>query len=81
MQIKKSREYRKTFPKFKGDSKQGQAWCAAICYHALDYNVETVSAEDVKFMIYDAIEIGLGTRVLHLEAGTIGFNSFKLLQL
>ena len=75
--IKKSREYCKTFPKCNGESKQGQAWCAAICYHVLDYNVETILAEDVKFTIYGAIEIGLRTRVLHMEPGTIGFNSFS----
>ena len=32
--IKKSREYRKSFPKYNGDSKQGQTWCSCICYHA-----------------------------------------------
>ena len=30
--IKKSREYHKTFPKYKRDSKQGYTWCPAICY-------------------------------------------------
>ena len=72
----KSREYHTTFPKYNGDSKQGQAWCAAICYHVQDYKVETIAAEDVKFTIYGAIEISFRNRVLHLEPGTIGFNSF-----
>ena len=34
--IRKSREYCTPFPKHNMDSKQGQAWCAAICYHSLD---------------------------------------------
>ena len=53
--------------------------CAAICYHALDYKLETVPAIDVKLAIYGGIEINLRNRVLHLEPGepgTIGFNSF-----
>ena len=69
--IRKSREYRTLFPKYNGDSKQGQALCAAIFYHPMDYKVETISAEDVKFAIFGAIEIDLRTRVLHLESGTI----------
>ena len=75
--IKNSREYCKTFPRFNQASKQGKAWCPAICYHVLDYIGETVSAEDVKFAIYGATEIGLRTRVLHMEPGTIRFNSFS----
>ena len=43
----------------------------------MDYNVETISAEDVQFAIYYAIEVSMRTRVLHLEPGTIGFNSFS----
>ena len=74
--IRKSREYCKTFPKFNRDTKQGQAWCAAICYHTLVYKLVTVAAKDVKLAIYGAIEIGLRTRVLHLEPATIGFNNF-----
>ena len=74
--IRKSREYRSSFPKYNGDSKQGRAGCAAICYHVMDYKVETLSAEDVKFDIFGAIEINLRTKVLHLEPGTIGINSF-----
>ena len=74
--IRKSREYCPFFPKYSGDSKQGQAWCANICYHSIDYKVETIAAEDEKFAIYGAIETNLRTRVLHLEPGTIGFNSF-----
>ena len=29
--IRKSREYHISFPKYNGDSKQGQAWCVNIC--------------------------------------------------
>ena len=32
--IRKSREYRTSFPKYSRDSKKGQAWCADICDHA-----------------------------------------------
>ena len=74
--IRKSREYIMSFPKYSGDSKQGQAWCANFCYHSIDYKVETIAAEDERFGIYGAIETNLRTRVLHLEPGTIGFNSF-----
>ena len=66
-----------SFPKYSGDSKQGQAWCANICYHSIDYKVETITAENVKFPIYGVIETNLRTRVLHLEPGTIEFNSFN----
>ena len=38
--------------------------------------VETISAEDIKFAIYGAIETNLRTRVLQLEPGRIGINSF-----
>ena len=34
--IRKSREFCTLFPKYSGDSKQGQAWCANICYHTID---------------------------------------------
>ena len=71
--IKKNRDYCTSFPKYNGNSKQGQTWYANICYNALDYRVDTIAAEDVKFAIYGAIET---TRVLHLVPGTIGFNSF-----
>ena len=50
-----------------------------VCEYLLspiDLKVETISAEDIKFMIYRAIETNLRTRVLHLEPGRIGFNSF-----
>ena len=67
MMIRKSREYLMLFLKYSGDWKQGKAWCANICYHAIDYNEETITAEDVKFAIYRAIETNLRTRVLHLE--------------
>ena len=49
--IRKSREYCTLFPKYSGDSKKGQAWCADICYHAIDYKVETISAKVMKFAI------------------------------
>ena len=38
--------------------------------------METITAEDIKFAIYGAIETNMRTRVLHLEPGTKGFNSF-----
>ena len=38
--------------------------------------MDTIAAEDMKFAIYRAIETTLRTRVLHLEPGTIRFNSF-----
>ena len=72
--IKKSRDYCTSFPKYNGDSKH--AWCANICYHAVDYRVNTIAAEEMKFTIYRAIETTMRTRVLHLEPGTIGFASF-----
>ena len=74
--IRKSKEYHLCFLKYNRDLKQGQAWCANICYHAIDFKVETITAEDIKFMIYGAIKPYLRTRVLHLEPGMIGFNSF-----
>ena len=74
--IKKSRDYRTSFPKYNGNLKQGQTWCPDICYHAIGYIVDTIAVEDVKFVIYEAIETTMSTRVLHLEPGTIGFNSF-----
>ena len=37
--IRKSREYPTLFPKYNRDLKQGHPWCAAICYHAMDYKV------------------------------------------
>ena len=40
--IKKTREYSKTFPKYKGESRKGQEWCAKICYHAREYRVDTI---------------------------------------
>ena len=36
-------------------------WWADICYNTLDYNVETIAAEDVKFKIYGAIEVSMGS--------------------
>ena len=69
--IKKSRDYCTSFPKYNGDSKQGQTWCTNICYHAVDNSVDTIAAEDMKFAIYGAIETTMRTRVLHLEPGSI----------
>ena len=60
----------------KAKVQQEQVWCPNISYHMIDYKVETIAAEDVKFAIYKAIETNLRTRVLQLEPGTIGFNSF-----
>ena len=74
----KHRQYRQTLPKYNGDFKDGHAWCAEICYHAVDYNVETFAAEDVKFMIYRTIEVSAQTRELHLESGTLGFRSLDV---
>ena len=74
--IKKDREYGRTFPKYNRESRKGQEWCARICFHAKEYNVETNAADKVKFAIYGAIEGNMKNRVLHLEPGTIGFESF-----
>ena len=38
--------------------------------------MDTIAADDMKFSIYGAIETTMRTRVLHLEPGTIGFDSF-----
>ena len=35
--IKKTREYVNTFPKYNGESRKGQEWCARICFHAQQY--------------------------------------------
>ena len=74
--IRKSREYCMSFPKYNGDLKQGQVWCMNICYHQIDFMVEIITAKDIKFAIYGALETNLTTRILHLETGTIRFNSF-----
>ena len=74
--IKKRRDYHSLFPKYNGNSKQGQTWVANICYHVVDYRLDTIAAEDVKFAIQGTIETTMRTRVLHLEPGKIGFNSF-----
>ena len=74
--IKKIREYSNTFPKYSGESKKGQEWCAKICYHAQKYSLETVGAGEVKFVIFGAIEDSMKNRILHLEPGTIGFNIY-----
>ena len=74
--IKKTREYSKSFPKYNGESRKEQEWCAQICYHAREYRVDTIGAEDVKFAIFGAIEDSMQKRILHLEPGTVGFNNF-----
>ena len=40
---KKTRVYSDSFPKYSGESKQGQEWCAEICYHARKYRVDTIA--------------------------------------
>ena len=73
--LSKLRETRfTTFTKYNGDSKQGQAWCAAVCFHGMDYKVETIATEDVKFAIFGAIEMNLQARVLHLHCNPTSSN-------
>ena len=74
--FKKTREYSIKFPRYSGESRKGQEWCAWICYHAQRYSVETVEAGEVEFAIFRAIEDSLKNRILHLEPGTIGFSSY-----
>ena len=74
--IKKNREYVNTFPKYNGESRKGQEWCAQICFHAQQYNVETIEANDVKFAIYGAVDGNMKNRILHLEPGTLGYKNF-----
>ena len=74
--IKKTREYSKSFPKYNGESRKGQEWCAKICYHAREYRVYTIGAEDVKFALFGAIKDSMQKRTLNLEPGTVGFNNF-----
>ena len=47
-----------------------------IYYHAVDYRVDTITADNMKFASYRAIETTMRSRVLHLEPGTIEFDSF-----
>ena len=47
-----------------------------VCYHAREYRVAIIGADDVKFAIFGAIEDSMQRRILHLEPGTVGFNSF-----
>ena len=49
-----------------------------VYYHAIDFKVETISAEDVKFANYGAKETNLRTRVLHLEHKKQGVNEDDL---
>ena len=74
--IRKIREYVNTFPKYNGESRKGQEWCAKICFHAQQYNVETIEANEVKFAIYGAVDSSMKNRILHLEPGTLGFINF-----
>ena len=74
--IKKTREYVNTFPKYNGESRKGQEWCARICFHAQQYNVESIEADDVKFAIYGAVDGNMKNRILHLEPGTLGYKNF-----
>ena len=64
--IKKTGEYSNTLPKYSGESKKGQEWCARICSNAQTYSVETVEAGEVKFTIFRAIEDRLKNRILNL---------------
>ena len=74
--IKKTIEYVNTFPKYNGESRKGQKWCAQICFHAQQYNVEAIEANDVKFAIYGAVDGNMKNRILHLEPGTLGYKNF-----
>ena len=74
--IKKTRAYSESFPMYSGQSKKGQEWCTEICYHARKYRVDTIAPEDVKFAIFGAVEGKMRNRILHLEPGTIGYNSY-----
>ena len=68
--IRKTREYVNTFPTYNAESRKGQEWCAKICFHAQQYNVETIDAKEVKFAIYGAVDGSMKNRILHLEPGT-----------
>ena len=74
--VKKTRVYSDSFPKYSGESKKGQEWCAEICYHARKYRVDTIAPEDVKFAIFGAVEGNMRNRILHIESETVGFNSY-----
>ena len=74
--IKKTRENSKSFPKYSGESKKGQEWCAEICYHARKYRMDTIAPADIKLVIFVAVEGNMRNRILHLEPGTVGFNSY-----
>ena len=65
--IKKIRAYSESFPKYSGESKKGQEWCAEICYHARKYRVDTIAPEDVKFAIFGALEGKMRNRILAAE--------------
>ena len=60
--IRKTREYVNTFPKYRGESRKGQEWWAKICFHAQQYNVETIDANEVKFAIYGAVDGSMKNR-------------------
>ena len=76
MLIRKTKGYKKSFPKYKRESRKGKEWCAEIFYHAREDRVDTIGAEDVKFTILGAIEDSMQKRILHLEPGTVGFDNF-----
>ena len=75
--IKKAREYGKTFQKYNRESRKGQEWCARTCFHAKEYNVETVGADHVKFAIYEAIEGNMKNRCNALIRRTRVFIKYK----
>ena len=43
--IRKTREYVNTFPKCRRESRKGEEWCAKICFHAQQYNVEMIDGK------------------------------------
>ena len=45
-------------------------------YHARKYRVDTIAPEDVKFAIFRAVEGNMRNRIIHLQPGTVGFNSY-----
>ena len=49
--------------------------CRSVRVHK-GISVETVEAGEVKFAIFGVIEDSMKNRILHLEPGTIGFDSY-----
>ena len=62
--IKKTRAYSESFPKYSGESKKGQEWCAKISYHARKYRVDTIVPKDGKFTIFGAVDGKMRNRIL-----------------